>query len=100
TLDGKIESGLGSYFKEATARARVGAAGEAVGAAARAVPIRRAATPAAVQAFQGRHRDLPTAYQERVDALLAANRDGGSGVRGAVSRAMAGGYAALPKTSQ
>lgn len=100
TLDGKIDRGLGGFFREAAERANVGSIGGAAGAVARAVPLRRAITPAAVTAFQGRHADLQTAYRGRVDELLAANRDEGSGTRASVRTAMGGAHELMPQLTQ
>lgn len=95
-LDGKIESGLGAFFRESTARAQAG-----IGAAESVpVPIRRITTPAAVEAFQGRHGDLATAYDKRVAELSNANRDMGAGVRASMQTAMGGGYEAMPRLTQ
>lgn len=97
-LDGKIESGLGAFFRESTARAA--SAVSPVAGAIPAVPIRRIATPAAVDAFMGRSKDLATAYDKRVRELVDANRDMGGGVRGAMQTAMGGGYESMPRLTQ
>jgi len=97
-LDGKIESGLGAFFRESTARAASSVS--PVAGAVSAVPIRRIATPAAVDAFMGRSKDLATAYDKRVRELVDANRDMGGGVRGAMQLAMGGGYETMPRLTQ
>lgn len=97
-LDGKIESGLGAFFREATARAAAGTAG--LDRVASAVPIRRIATPAAVDAFMGRSQNLAAAYDKRVRELADANRDSGAGVRASMQTAMGGGYEAMPRLTQ
>ncbi|MEI9950799.1 MAG: hypothetical protein WDO74_17920 [Pseudomonadota bacterium] len=98
TLDGKIDSGLSGFFKEAVQRGSLGSMGEKAGALAKSVPLKRAMTPTAVTAFLGKHGDLSTAYQRRVDDVLAANRD--VGATGLLRQAMGGAYGALPKLSQ
>jgi hypothetical protein len=98
TLDGKLESGLGAFFRESTARAAA-SAGEA-GQAVAAVPIRRIATPAAVDAFMGKSKDLSAAYEKRVAELSNATRDMGAGVRASMQAAMGGAYETMPRLSQ
>lgn len=98
TLDGKLESGLGAFFRESTARAAA-SAGEA-GQAVAAVPIRRIATPAAVDAFLGKSKDLSAAYEKRVAELSNATRDMGAGVRASMQAAMGGAYETMPRLSQ
>jgi ParB-like chromosome segregation protein Spo0J len=100
-LDGKIESGLGAFFRESTARARAGVE-SASGAldSIPAVPLRRITTPAAVEAFQGRSKDLASAYEKRVAELTNANREAGVGARAAVQQAMGGAYEAMPRLTQ
>jgi hypothetical protein len=98
TLDGKIDSGLGSFFRESSARATAGASGVANAVASLpAVPIRRIATPAAVDAFMGKSKDLPAAYQKRVNELVNVTQQQGTGVREAVIQAMGGAGDALPQ---
>lgn len=98
TLDGKLESGLGAFFRESTARASAGTAG--LGKTAAAVPIRRITTPAAVDAFVGKHKDLATAYDKRVAELANANRDLGAGVRAQMQTAMGPAYEGMPRLTQ
>ena len=98
TLDGKIEQGLGSFFRESAKRAEAGAAGAK--ALAAAVPIRRAATPLAVDAFVGRSKDLPTAYAKRVEQLVNATASGGAGAQARVAAAMGPGFEATPQLTQ
>lgn len=98
TLDGKLESGLGAFFRESTARASAGTAG--LGKTAAAVPIRRITMPAAVDAFVGKHKDLATAYDKRVAELANANRDLGAGVRAQMQTAMGPAYEGMPRLTQ
>jgi len=100
TLDGKIDSGLGAFFSEAAKRANVGSVADKAGTIAKSIPLKRAVTPTAVKLFQGRHEDLPTAYQSRVDEILSVNRDNGAGIRGAMQGAMGGAYGATPQLTQ
>jgi len=97
-LDGKLESGLGAFFRESTARASVGL-GQA-GKLSGAVPIRRIATPAAVEAFMGRSKDLAAAYDKRVAEISNANRDMGAGVRAHMQTAMGSAYESMPRLTQ
>jgi len=97
-LDGKLESGLGAFFRESTARASVGL--DQAGKLSGAVPIRRIATPAAVEAFMGRSKDLAAAYDKRVAELSNANRDMGAGVRAHMQTAMGSAYESMPRLTQ
>jgi len=97
-LDGKLESGLGAFFRESTARASVGL--DQAGKLSGAVPIRRIATPAAVEAFRGRSKDLAAAYDKRVAELSNANRDMGAGVRAHMQTAMGSAYESMPRLTQ
>lgn len=95
SLDGKIEKGLGAFFRESAERASPALAG--LDKAAAAVPLKRLATPTAVEAFQGKAKDLPSAYEKRVREITDATRDGGAGARGATIRAMGGAAEFMPK---
>ncbi|HYQ03724.1 MAG TPA: hypothetical protein VER96_33855 [Polyangiaceae bacterium] len=97
-LDGKIESGLGAFFRESTARASAAAAG--LDRTASAVPLKRLVTPAAVEAFQGKSKDLRAAYEKRIAELADANRDMGAGVRASMQSAMGGGAETMPRLTQ
>jgi hypothetical protein len=97
-LDGKIESGLGAFFRESTARAAASTAG--LDRAASAVPLKRIVTPAAVDAFTGKAKDLQSAYERRVAELTDASRDMGAGVRASMLTAMGGGADAMPRLTQ
>jgi len=97
-LDGKIESGLGAFFRESTARASSTAAG--ADRVASAVPLKRIATPAAVEAFMGKSKDLKSAYEKRLTELADANREMGAGVRASMQAAMGGGAETMPRLTQ
>ena len=94
SLDGKIDQGLGAFFRESTQRAQAGATG--LGKAA-PVPLKRLATPSAVDAFQGKSTDLQDAYQKRVAELTDATREMGAGMRTATLKAMGGAGDAMPR---
>lgn len=97
-LDGKIESGLGAFFRESVARASASTAG--LDKVASAVPLRRITTPAAVDAFTGKSKDLRAAYEKRVAELVDANRDMGAGVRASMQSAMGGASDTMPRLTQ
>ena len=98
TLDGKIESGLGTFFRESAARAQAGLGKAASGLpTASAVPIRRIATAASVDAFMGKHASLSDAYQKRVDQIVNASQDNGAGARKSVIAAFGGAGDSLPR---
>jgi len=94
SLDGKIDQGLGAFFRESTARAQAAATG--IGKVA-PVPLKRIATPSAVDAFQGKSPDLQDAYQKRVAQLTDATRELGAGARAATLTAMGGAADTLPR---
>lgn len=98
TLDGKIEAGLGSFFRESAQRANAGASGLAKVAAA--VPIKRTATPLAIEAFTGRSKDLESAYDKRVTQLVNATANGDTGTQARMQAAMGPGFEATPKLAQ
>lgn len=99
-IERKISLGVGDFFEQAIQRAPLAATEIAKAAPpASAAAARRAAIPAALEVFRGKHGDNVAAYRARAQEIARATENFGTGVRENTGRALGGLTLTAPKLS-